>query len=244
MLGSSASIADANTVLNTIAAEMIDRFSDRLEKAEDFNATVRDIVVETYRAHKRIIFNGNGYAGEWYEEAARRGLHNYATAAEAIPHLLDPENVALFERHGIFTEPELASRCEIMLDTNVKVIAIEANTMMDIAEKDVLPAVSAYVGQLCAVIGEKEKCHLPHGYESGVAARLAELCEVAVAQVAAIAEARKAADAAETLAARALAYSKDVRAAMSDLRATVDEMETRMPRDAWPYPSYADILFY
>ena len=244
MLGSSASIADANTVLNTIAAEMIDRFTARLEKAEDFNATVRDIVVETYRAHKRIIFNGNGYAGEWYEEAARRGLHNYATAAEAIPHLLDPENVALFERHGIFTEPELASRCEIMLDTNVKIIAIEANTMMDIAEKDVLPAVSEQVGKIAAVILSKQACGLSHTYESETAATLSSLCDRAATEIAAIAEARRQADAIQDLAARALAYSKDVRAAMSALRATVDEMETRMPRNAWPYPSYADILFY
>ena len=244
MLGSSASIADANTVLNTIAAEMIDRFTARLKKAEDFNAAVRDIVVETYRAHKRIIFNGNGYAGEWYEEAARRGLHNYATAAEAIPHLLDPENVALFEKHGIFTAPELASRCEIMLDTNIKVIAIEANTMMDMAKKDILPAVSAQVGRMCAVLREKSAFGLANAYESEVAARLATLCDRAALEVEAIAAAKEEANATPELAARALAYSKGVRAAMSALRATVDEMETLMPREAWPFPSYADILFY
>ncbi len=244
MLGSSASIADANIVLNTIVSEMLDRFSTRLESAADFTATVRDIVTETYRAHKRVIFNGNGYAEEWQEEAARRGLHNYHTAAEAIPHLTDPENVALFEKHGIFTEAELGSRCEIMLENCIKIITIEAGTMIDMARKDILPSVSRRVGALCTDFSEHKALGLPSSYERKTAEHLGGLCERIADAAESLEAALTAARRPDTLQERALFCGTEVRKAMQELRNAADEAEADMPRTAWPYPSYADILFY
>ena len=244
MLGASCSIADANTTLNTIVAEMLDRFSERLEGATDFNATVREIVTETYRAHKRILFDGNGYSEEWREEAARRGLHNYATAAEAIPHLVDPANVAVFEKHGIFTEVELQSRCDIMLETVVKTVAIEANTMCDMARKDILPAVRAYADTLAEGLVRKLRLRIEDSTTRALCARLVTLAGKITEREKALAAASERAMAVPVLADRALAFSRDVRAAMADLRAVVDEAEGLVARDAWPYPSYTDIFHY
>jgi glutamine synthetase len=244
MLGASCSIADANTTLNTIVAEMLDRFSDRLEGATDFNAAVREIVTETYRDHKRILFDGNGYSEEWCEEAARRGLHNYATAAEAIPHLVDPENVAVFEKHGIFTEVELRCRCDIMLETVVKTVAIEANTMCDMARKDILPAIRAYADTLAEGLVRKLRLRIEDGATRALCARLVTLSAKITDREKALAAAIESATAVPTLADRALAFSRDVRAAMAALRAAVDEAEGIVAREAWPYPSYTDIFHY
>ena len=244
MLGASCSIADANTTLNTIVAEMLDRFSERLEGASDFNATVKEIVTETYRAHKRILFNGNGYSEEWMQEAARRGLHNYATAAEAIPHLVDAANVAVFEKHGIFTEVELQSRCDIMLETVTKTIAIEANTMCDMTRKDILPAMRAYSDTLAEGLVRKMKIGIEDASEHALCARLVALCGEITDRERALVAATEAAATTAPLAARALAYSRDVRAAMASLRAAVDEAEGLVAREYWPYPSYTDIFHY
>ena len=244
MQGSSCSIADANVVLNTIVSEILDRFSDRLEAADDFNGEVKAIAQETYRAHKRIVFNGNGYSEEWREEAARRGLHNYATAAEAIPHLLDAENVAVFEKHGIYTAAELQSRCDIMLDAVSNSIGVEANTMLEMTGKDILPAVIAYTSHLADGLLKKQSLGLACTAEGGLVKSLSDLADRIAAAADALKRAVKKARANEGHAARAQAYSRDVRAAMAKLRSLVDEAEVKVGREWWPYPSYTDILFY
>ena len=244
MLGSSCSIADANVVLNTIVSEILDRFSDRLETADDFNGEVTAIAQETYRAHKRIVFNGNGYSEEWRKEAARRGLHNYATAAEAIPHLEDPENVAVFEKHGIYTAAELHSRCEIMLDAVAKGIEVEAKTMLEMTERDILPAVLAYTDHLAAGLANKKSLRLPCRAETALADTLCTLSDEIYAAAETLKAEMKKAAALEDMAARARAYSDNVRGAMAVLRAAADQAETKTASDYWPYPSYTDILFY
>ncbi len=244
MQGSSCSIADANVVLNTIVSEILDRFSDRLEAADDFNGEVKAIAQETYRAHKRIVFNGNGYSEEWREEAARRGLHNYATAAEAIPHLLDAENVAVFEKHGIYTAAELQSRCDIMLDAVSNSIGVEANTMLEMTGKDILPAVIAYTSHLADGLLKKQSLGLACTAEATLVKSLSDLTDRIAAAAEALKRAVKKARANEGHAARAQAYSRDVRAAMAKLRSLVDEAEVKVGREWWPYPSYTDILFY
>ena len=244
MQGSSCSIADANVVLNTIVSEILDRFSDRLEAADDFNGEVKAIAQETYRAHKRIVFNGNGYSEEWREEAARRGLHNYATAAEAIPHLLDAENVAVFEKHGIYTAAELQSRCDIMLDAVSNSIGVEANTMLEMTGKDILPAVIAYTSHLADGLLKKQSLGLACTAEGGLVKSLSDLADRIAAAAEALKRAAKKARANEGHAARAQAYSRDGRAAMAKLRSLVDEAEVKVGREWWPYPSYTDILFY
>ena len=244
MLGSSCSIADANTVMNTIVTELLERFSDRLEKAEDFNGEVKAIVTETYLAHKRILFDGNGYSPEWCAEAASRGLHNYPTAAEAIPHLVDAANVALFEKHGIFTAVELESRCEIMLETVVKHIGIEAATMLEMAKKDILPAIYAYTDHLAKGLVNKSKLGIPQPSQHKLLSRLAALADEVSGGIDALEGALASVSGIEALADRALFYSRDLRAAMDSLRHAVDEAEAVVARDYWPYPSYTDILFY
>ena len=246
MLGSGASIADANTVLNTIATEMLDRVSDRLEKAEDFKAEVKAIVSEMYRDHRRVVFNGNGYGEEWVKEASERGLHNFPTAAEAVPHLLDPANIALFEKHGIFTATELQSRCDIMLEMIGKTIAIEANTMLEMAKKDVLPAVLSYTDSLATGMARRKELFAAavSRAETEQLTLLTGLGDELYSCIGTLEEKVSAAIATENLAARALAYSRDVRGAMAALRTAADKAETLVARDWWPFPSYTDILFY
>ena len=246
MLGSGASIADANTVLNTIASEMLDRISDRLEKTGDFKAEVKAIVSEMYRDHRRVVFNGNGYGEEWVKEAEERGLHNFPTAAEAVPHLVDAENVTLFEKHGIFTATELQSRCDIMLEMIAKTIAIEASTMLDMAKKDILPAILFYADSLAAGMARRKKLSVStiSRAEKETLSRLTAIGDEIYDAIAALEEKAAAAAATENLAARALAYSRDVRAAMTALRTAADTAEALVSRDIWPFPSYTDILFY
>ncbi len=244
MLGSSCSIADANIVLNTIAADMIDRISERLEKAEDFHAEINAIVAEYYRTHRRVVFNGNGYGEEWMAEAASRGLPNYATAAEAIPHLTDAKNVALFEKHGIFTETELQSRRDIMLETLSKVIAIEANTMLVMARKDIIPAVLAYTNRLAEGLYRKEKLLIASDSERALIIRLSGLVDDMDKACRTLEQAMAKAAAMGNPAEGAMAYSQDVRAAMAKLREAADMAEAETARTAWPFPSYSDILFY
>lgn len=148
MPGSSQSIADINTVLNTIVAEELSIFADRLEACDDLSAGVKEIVKDTLKEHKRIIFNGNNYSDEWVAEAERRGLMNLKTTVDALPHLTDHKNVALFAKHGIFTETELASRKEISLENYAKVLHIEALTALDMVRKAILPAINRYMGDL------------------------------------------------------------------------------------------------
>ncbi len=159
MLGSSDSIACANYIINTIVSDVLMEFADQLESAQDFNKELQKLIKNTLNAHKRIIFNGNGYTEEWAQEAERRGLLNLKTTVDALPYYIKSENIALFERHGIFTEPEMHSRYEILMENYCKVLNIEGLTMLDMVRKDIFPAVSAYCGDLSSnALAKKELC--------------------------------------------------------------------------------------
>ena len=177
MPGSSASIADPNTVLNTIVAESLRVFADRLEGTADIDRELSNIIFETVRDHGRIIFNGNNYTDEWVKEAARRGLLNLATTADAVPHLTDEKNIALFERHSVFTESELRSRCEILLEEYRKKVDIEALTLSDMTGRELLPAAYSYIGELGVSQRGLSEMNIPISAVQKSAKKIAEICE-------------------------------------------------------------------
>jgi len=242
--GSSQSIAKPNIVINTAVAESLRQFADTLEGAEDFTQALHDLIRDTVKAHKRILFNGNGYDNHWPEEAQRRGLMNLRTTPEALSHLLDPKNVALFERHGVFSAAELRSRYEILLQNYVKVIHIEAETMMDMVSRNILPAVSAFSAKLCDNVKVKsEVAGVACGYEKARCREISRNTDTIYAIYSTLGEAMHHADAAEDTLERAMRYKDDVIGAMNALREACDACEAMIPNEQWPYPSYTDILF-
>ena len=242
MLGSSASIADANVVLNTAVAESLRQFAERLEAAEDFESDLHALIKETIVAHKRIIFNGNGYEEAWIEEAGRRGLLNLKTTPDCVPCLLEEKNVRLFAEHRVLSRAELESRHEIMLENYVKVLNIEALTLLEMVRRDVLPAVSGYVHSLCETAGLKERLgDLDAAYEIETARRLSALLSQAWRKAECLEAALEQAQGDTLTLARH--YRDQVVTAMDGLRAMVDEMETLTDARRWPYPSYGELLF-
>ncbi len=242
--GSSQSIAKPNIVINTAVAESLRQFADALEGAEDFTQALHDLIRDTVKAHKRILFNGNGYDKHWPEEAQRRGLMNLRTTPEALAHLLDKKNVALFERHGVFSAAELRSRYEILLQNYVKVIHIEAETMMDMVSRNILPAVSAFSAKLCDNAKVKaEVAGVACGYEKARCREISRHTDTIYAIYSTLGEAMHHADSAEDTLERAMRYKDDVIGAMNALREACDACEAMIPNEQWPYPSYTDILF-
>ncbi|MBQ3477432.1 MAG: glutamine synthetase III [Clostridia bacterium] len=242
--GSSQSIAKPNIVINTAVAESLRQFADALEGAEDFTQALHDLIRDTVKAHKRILFNGNGYDNHWPEEAQRRGLMNLRTTPEALAHLLDAKNVALFERHGVFSAAELRSRYEILLQNYVKVIHIEAETMMDMVNRNILPAVSAFSAKLCDNAKVKaEVAGVACGYEKARCREISRHTDTIYAIYSTLGEAMHHADSAEDTLERAMRYKDDVIGAMNALREACDACEAMIPNEQWPYPSYTDILF-
>ena len=242
MLGSSASIADTNTVINTAVAESLRQFADHLEGALDFETALHDLIRRSIVAHKRIIFNGNGYDDAWLLEAEKRGLRNLKSTPDCIPCLLDEKNIDLFTRHRVFNRIELESRHEIMLENYVKVINIEALTMLDMVRKDVLPAVSRFVGQLSSTAVSKSALGIDMSYELETARELSDLSAKAHRQVGVLDVALNSDRSATTLD-RAIYFRDNVLAAMADLRTAVDAMEVKTAAGCWPYPSYGEMLF-
>ena len=245
MLGSSQSISGPNVVLNTAVAESLRQYADRLEKAEDFDGELHDLIREVIRKHRRIIFNGNGYGEEWTVEAAHRGLCNYPSTPDCTPEYLAQKNVELFLRHRIYTETELRARCEMKLDAYCKVIRIEALTMLDMLWKDILPAVSACTGDLARAANEK-KALLPTmdvSYETQIAGELSSLIASATIHGRALEAAMDGLKSQNDTYAAARYYRDRVFPAMHSLRDVVDSMEVRCGAKYWPYPSYGDILF-
>ena len=242
MVPSSGCIADANTVLNTITADALCAFADELEQAEDFDAALHALIRREMKAHQRIIFNGNGYTDEWIAEAARRGLPNMASMVDAIPQLTRRESVALFERHGVYTEKELLARADVSFEQYAKTINIEALTMIDMAGKDIIPAVVRCTKELAETISMVESV----GGDASVQRELLTRVSVLLRQVsAALAELKicqqKAAG--MTGAAQARAYYEEVCPAIEVLRAPVDHLEMVVGSDLWPMPTYGDLLF-
>ena len=245
MLGSSNSIACANIMLNAAVAESLKIYADRLEGAEDFEGKLHEMIQKTIRDHKRIIFNGNGYDDAWLEEAARRGLSNYPTTPDCMPHLLDEKNVAMLTAHKVFTFPELHSRCEIMLENYCKTVIIEANTMIDMARKQILPAVQGYTAELAGGVAAKKavSADIACGYESGLIARLSLLTDQIAARTdeleAAVLELKGAVDVTQ----EACAIRDAVIGRMAALRTVADEAETLTAGKDWPFPTYGELLF-
>ena len=246
MLGSSISIGDPNIVLNTIVAESFRRFADELEGAADFDAAVTEIIRRTVAEHKRIVFNGDGYSAAWEAEAEARGLLNLRSTVDALPHFVDEKNIELFSRHGVFSAEEMHARCDIMLENYSKIVNIEALTLIEMVEKDVYPAVLEYENTLCDAILAKKSTGLPVSVktESDLLCRISALGDALYEKLGTLkaAEAAAAEKRGDALA-LALHYRKSVVAAMEALRAVSDELETAIPSEIWPYPSYGDLLF-
>ncbi len=243
MVGSSDSVASPNTTLNAIVAEAFCEAADVLEKAEDFDLAVHDLIKEYMTKHQRIIFNGDGYSGEWVAEAARRGLPNIKSTVEAACTLTTDKAVRLFEKFGIFTRVELESREEIIYETYAKTIRIEANTMIDMAGKKYIPAVVKYTKSLAeAVIAVKEAGVEPEVQRELLAEVSGKLTETQNALVKLKKAAEKAA-AMENVKEQAYFYKDTVREAMDELRAPVDELEKIVDKEVWPVPSYGELTF-
>ena len=245
MLGSMLSIAGPNLVLNTIVAEALSQFADQLEQAPDFTEALNKLIRRTIREHKRIIFNGNNYTDEWVEEAERRGLLNLRTTPEALPLFTAAKNVRLFARHCIFTEAEIRSRMEILLDNYIKTIQIESLTMVELTKKDILPAIVAYTSELSAAALDKRALSedIDISVELDTVRRLSSLAACIKSDAEnlehALAEVRVYPTAAE----QASFCRTVVFVAMQQLRASADEAETLVSAKHWPFPTYGELLY-
>ena len=245
MVGSSFSLAGPNIVINTIVADTLRQFAEELEKAPDFNAALHALVVKTIRENKRIIFNGNNYSPEWTEEAARRGLCNLKNAAEALPHFADEKNIALFERMKVFTAREVVTRTEIMLENYSKVLSIEGLTMLDMARRDIFPAVSGYVRELAKTAADV-KAALPGAEtpaEEETARELLSLNTTIAAKAKELESLIAEAQAVSETGAQAAFFAGKVLPVMEQLRSAADSAEVLTDRSVWPFPTYGDLLF-
>ena len=246
MLGSSNSIACANIMLNTAVAESLRLFADELERADDLPAALHDLIQRTVKAHKRIIFNGNGYDDAWIREATeKRGLLNLRTTPDAIPMLLQKQNMDMLVAHKVYTESELRSRYEIQLENYCKTVRIEELTMVDMARKEILPAVESYVSDLAAAAAAKKTvdADLPCGYETKKLRRLSSLVDTIDSRVDALEEKTVRLDTLHDLTEEAAFIRDEIIPAMSQLRVAADEAETQTAAGCWPFPTYGDLLF-
>ena len=246
MPGSAENLSDANTILNTAVAKELKGYADELEGAEDFTSAVIALVKRTIRDHRRVIFNGNGYTAEWEEEAARRGLPNKKNAPAALPALIDPKNIALMEEFGVLTKVEMYSRYEVELEHYSKIINIEALTMLEMARKQLLPAVNAYMSEVANTAASKLAVSENISVRSETKT-LTKLSADADAMSDAIDTLQDAVDATKALpseADKAVAFHDNVLPAMDALRAAADDAETICGEDYWPLPSYSKMLYY
>ena len=245
-LGSSNSIACANIMLNAAVAESLKIYADRLEKAEDFEHTLHEMIRKTIADHKRILFDGNGYGEDWIKEATEvRGLSNYRTTPDCMPHLLDEKNVRMLTSHGVFSKAELESRCEIMLDNYCKQVHIEANTMIDMACRLILPAITSYAEKLSLSMAAKKAAagDLACSYETSVVSRLSRLADQIYDRAGDLEKAILKLGETGDILEESAAIRDTLLPEMGELRAAVDEAETLVSSECWPLPSYGDLLF-
>ena len=246
MLGSSDSIACANIMLNSAVAESLKIYADRLEKAEDFETTLHEMIRKTIKDHKNIIFNGNGYDDTWIKEATeKRGLLNYRTTPDCVPHILDPKNVKMLTSHKVFSEAEIRSRYEITLDNYCKTIIIEANTMVDMARTEIAPAVEAYALSLARTAAAKKALDkdILCGYESRLVKKLSALTDRISVKTDELEQALIDLKGIEDIGEQANAIRDIVLIKMNELRLACDEAEVITAKKYWPFPTYGDLLF-
>ena len=246
MVGSSASIASANFFLNTVVADVLEQFADRLENTQDFDAEINSIIKEVVQKNGRIIFNGNGYSEDWVEEAAKRGLPNINCYVESIQCLLDEKNLSVMEKHKVFSRVEMHSRYEISLEKYIKTINIEALTMLEMAKRQILPAAINFGAQVANSINQIKSC----GVDADITANIELLKEAAALtsqlkkETSALeAKVNKAQEPNQHTYEQALYYRNEVFAQMNILRSVADRLECIVDAEVWPFPTYADILF-
>ena len=246
MLGSSNSIASANTMLNAAVAESLKIYADRLENAENFEDALHEMIKKTFRDHRRIIFNGNGYDDAWLKEATEvRGLLNYPTTPDCIPHLLDEKNVTMLTSHKVFSASELQSRYEITLGNYCKAVKIEARTMIDMARKEILPAIETYLFDLASTANEKQKLisTLPCDYEKRMVATLSGISDLICEQTDALEMALSDLENCKDVENEAYSIRDHVIPAMNDLRSAADNAEIWCAEKYWPFPTYGQLLY-
>ena len=246
MPGSAENLSDANTILNTAVAKELKGYADELEGAEDFTSAAIALVKRTIRDHRRVIFNGNGYTAEWEEEAARRGLPNKKNTPAALPALIEPKNIALMEEFGVLTKVEMESRYEVEMEHYSKIINIEALTMLEMARKQLLPAVNAYMSEVANTAASKLAVSesISVRSETKTLSRLSADADAMSDAIDTLQDAVDAAKALPTEADKAVAFHDNVLPAMDTLRAAADDAETVCGEDYWPLPSYSKMLYY
>ena len=243
MLGSSQSIASPNTVLNTIMADELGQFADILEQAQDFKSALQTLLHDTFKAHQRIIFNGNGYDDSWAEEARRRGLSNHRDTVDSMPAYIDPKNISLFTRHDVFSEVEMRARYGIHLENYCKITAIEANTLLSMIRRNIFPAVSRYTSDLARAVQRKKALYLDCSAETDLLQQLTNLNNELYTTAQSMAQALENAPASEGGLASARYYRDVVYTLEYKASHLVNELEANTSAEYWPYPTYADILF-
>ncbi len=243
MLGSADSISCTNIMLNTIVAKELSEFADILEKADDFDKALKDLLKKTIKEHKAVIFNGNGYSAEWVEEAARRGLPNLVSTVDCVPLFAADENVAIFEQFKVYTRSEIESRTEVLLENYGKVINIEALTMIDMARKDIIPAGMEFAKFLAESVVSKNSAGIDSSVEKKLADKVSGLVASIDSATAVLEDKVLGAKNTEGAEATARYFRNEVFSAMQSLRAVADELETVCPEKVWPFPTYGDLLF-
>ena len=245
MLGSADSISCTNVMMNTIIADVLCEFADELEGAKDFNGKLKEILVKAYKENKNIIFNGNGYSDEWVKEATEvRGLPNYVSTVDCLPQYLADKNVQMFEKFKIYSKVEIASRTEILLENYTKVINIEALTMVDMAKKQIYPAVMDYTKDVCSALASMKSVGIENPTQEKLANKLSSSLKCLDAAVGELEQALiNAKDASEDIYKLSRFYRDEVFSKMQSLRAVADELETIVSEKYWPFPVYSDLLF-
>jgi len=242
MLGSSQSIAEPNIALNTIMAEELARFADILEEADDFDKALHDLVCNVFTEHRRILFDGNGYSDAWKEEAAKRGLSNLSSTAMCLPHLIDQKNIDLVVKHGIYSESEFRARYAIHLEAYNKIVRIEARTMVDMAMSQILPAALHYTRDLCETVNAKKSLGASCRAESEIIQNLSTYTDILYDAIGALKSAIKKIPSDPALA--AAYYHDTIVPDMNAIREAADKLELLTEKSYWPYPTYADCLYY
>ncbi len=243
MLGSSLNIACPNIMLNTAVAEELRQFADELEGADDFDKALHDLIRREIKAHKRIIFNGNGYDDAWVEEAERRGLLNWKTTIEALPHYTDEKNIELFAKHGVYSRAEMESREEALLEEYYKTLRIEARTMADMVREELLPACTTFENDMAQTARGKKDVGVSNAMEVDLLRRVSTLTEEMYNQCNALVDAVS--NAPKTSALESAQYYYDeVIPLMDAVRQPADDLELLVGKKYWPFPTYSDILFY